>query len=303
MFLNCSSLKINARITLQRAFKRCLRRMKNTPYIIQTRHDNILKKYAAMRIQACWRWYHNKHKWHRVWKQNGGHEAFENIELHHAHDRYLLSGEGLAGVYDDANEKECAEMKIELNYDVVQIQKICRRWLAKRYVNDLKVKKRIKQRNRRRNTWRKLRGGTTIESRRQFRMKHDEIITWYVNVKNECARVDYELRLEQKRMAKAWQKWDAQMTKIILARPLSKEWLPQVDDAGNTTSYLNLNTGVEQIEHPFMKYIKAYRKREYVKAQDILNERVTHLTKYKDDLLLSERKHRMVLFDEAEALN
>ena len=79
-------------------------------------------------------------------------------------------------------------------------------------------------------------------------MKHDEIITWYVNVKNECARVDYELQLEQKRMGKAWKKWDTQMTKIIMARPLGKEWLPQVDNDGNTTSLRpNIDSIVECI--------------------------------------------------------
>ena len=79
--------------------------------------------------------------------------------------------------------------------------------------------------------------------------------------------------------------------------------MPQVDNDGNTTSYLNLNTGHEQIEHPFMRYNKAYRKREYVKAQEILNERVNHLKTYKNGLLSSERKHRMILFDEAETFS
>ena len=74
------------------------------------------------------------------------------------------------------------------------------------------------------------------------------------------------------------------------------------DNDGNTTGYLNLNTGHEQDEHPHMRYIKAYRKREYVKAQEILNERSNHLITYKDGLLASEEKHRMVLFEEAEAL-
>jgi len=302
-FQKCFNLKLNASVALQRSFKRFLRKKKNAPHVTQAKHDTILKKYAAKRIQKFWHFYYNKYKWHHEWELNGGHEAYENMELHHAHDMHLLSGEGLSGVYNDENEKDRSEMKAELIYDVIQIQKICRRWLAKRYVNDLKLKKSIKERNRRRNVWRKLRGGTTIESRRQFRMKHDEIITWYVNVKNECARVDYELQLEQKRMGKAWKKWDTQMTKIIMARPLGKEWLPQVDNDGNTTSYLNLNTGHEQIEHPFMRYIKAYRKREYVKAQEILNERVNHLKTYKNGLLSSERKHRMILFDEAEALS
>ena len=301
-FQDCIDLKKNAAIAIQRYFKRYRRQKRSGPIVLAEKKNTMRRKYAAIRIQNCWRWQHNKPKWKKAWKDAGGHEALERLEMHRMHDMHLLSGEGLSGVYDDVNERNTLKMRKEFLYDIVLIQKVCRMWLAKRRTDDLRLIRFFRQRNRRRNVWNNLRGGTTLESRHLFRRKHDEIITWYINVKNECARVDFEVHLEEKRMSKAWKKWDSQMTNIIMSRPLGREWLPQLDKDGNPTSYLNLNTGHEQTEHPFMRYVKAYRKREFAKAQETLSERLNHLTKYKDDLLSSEKKHRLVLIDEAKAL-
>ena len=105
----------------------------------------------------------------------------------------------------------------------------------------------IKKRNRRRNVWQESKGGKTLSDRRDFRQKHEEVIAWYVNVKNETARVDHEIAMEQKRVGIAFQKWDEKMTKIVLSRPLAKDWLPQID---GETSIINLKSGKQQNEHP-----------------------------------------------------
>ena len=100
--------------------------------------------------------------------------------------------------------------------------------------------------------------------------------------------------LKEKRMSKAWKKWDSQMTNIIMSRPLGREWMPQLDKDGNPTGYLNLNTGHEQTEHSFMRYVKAYRKREFAKAQETLNERLNHLTNTK--MICCQAKKSIDLF-------
>ena len=296
----CLNSKADKAAAIQRVVRRFIRKLKFKP--IEEHFETVRKKNTVKRIQKWWRWRRNAHKWRMHWVDMGGHAAMEKLEELHARNMHLLAGEGLSNdTLDDPKLRR--RYHLEVLRDIVIMQSCARRWFAYRQVKWMKALIQTKKRNRRRNAWQQLKGGNTLPDRREYRQKHEELITWFVNVKNETARVDHEIAMEQKRVGKAFQKWDEKMTTIVLSRPLGRDWLPQVDSkSGETSSYLNLKTGKQQPEHPHMRYIKTYRKREFSKAQGLLNQRVGNLTKYKTNLLDSERVHRSKIFDEMQGI-
>eukprot|EP00505_MAST-04D_sp_SCG-Rhode-Island_P004426 Stramenopile-MAST_4_protein_4426 len=232
--------------------------------------------------------------------RQSGHLALVKFEELRKRNTYFISGEGIAT--QDLTEAERTQLHIDVLKDVIIIQATARRWLAARSIERLRYVSKIARRNRRRIDWVNSQGGKTIMDRRYYRLIHDEMVAWYVNVKNECARIENEMTLEQTRMLKSWSKWDNKMTKICMEKPLAKDWLPQLDTKVETesiVSYLNLRTGKTQEEHPHMRYVKSYRKREFSKATNILNDRLARLVKYRNSLLESEKLHRASLSDKA----
>lgn len=294
----CLCCKDNHARNIQRAVKYWLRGLHEV--VKADASFSLRQSNTAKHIQRWWRYVQRKNTWRAAWLSKGGHLALIKFEELRKRNAYLISGEGIAT--QDLTEAERTQLHIDVLKDVVIIQATARKWLAARRIEWLRYVSKVACRNRRRIDWVNSQGGKTIMDRRNYRLIQDEMVAWYVNVKNECARIENEMTLEQTRMMKSWSKWDDKMTKICLEKPLAKDWLPQLGTKVETesiVSYLNLRTGKTQEEHPHMRYVKSYRKREFSKATNILNDRLARLVKYRNSLIDSEKLHRASLSDKA----
>lgn len=121
---------------------------------------------------------------------------------------------------------------------------------------------------------------------------HDKLMTWFVNADLEAREANRQMEAEKERFEQAWATYEKRITKALLAKKLSPDWVPQLEDITGTTYYLNLRTGKSQGEHPNMKFVRAQKKKQRVRADAQLADRMRIMLDYRDRIVMGEAEHR-----------
>lgn len=87
-------------------------------------------------------------------------------------------------------------------------------------------------------------------------------------------------------------RFEAQVTKRALKAKLKRHWVPQMDQTSGATYYLNLKNAQTQEEHPNLRLARVHSKKQRVKAEAALAERLSVLTEYRDKIYEGEARYR-----------
>lgn len=212
----------SAALIVQSAW-RCFARKKRSIYL---KLYAIAQSLATQRLQRWWRairvvWL--SRSWLRL--QSNGKDICGNIVEEEAIYRQFLASQiissAIGGNSDASNHLEDQALLLQCAW---------RSYIARKSVRNQKLAHMHLHRHKRREAWERRRGGRgdTVK-RRDLVLAHRELLTWHTYVNFELKRVENEIKSEHRRLARAWQRWDAHMVKTILSKPLPSHIIPQVD--------------------------------------------------------------------------
>ena len=276
------------------ARRRVLRRTKACRKICIVVRKFLKRKYAAQQISRWWR------KWvlvrrsrkGRVYRFRKSMSAAKIQTWFRFHSRLIISQRSWESMIlkDDSLPNASVGLQkknsrlhqslryasdIELQNKIVHIQSAARRMLARKrlaFEQETALHRRRRWRTAEREKFQRV----------QFLEKDyfDIIVQGFVFSTKEKIHAENEIISERKNLQKSFKKWEKEMTRIVLNRPLGEEWLPQVDHNTKRASYMNVRTRHVQLEHPHIKYIIQNREREKAKADKVIQDRVRLIENY-----------------------
>ncbi len=119
-----------------------------------------------------------------------------------------------------------------------------------------------------------------------------QLATTRLFVSRELGRAVQEVGSERQRFETGWARWEKNLNKYYLQRPLGGKWLVHVDRRSQQTLYFNTETGDNQTEHPGIALARAVRKSERTKAVRELRTRLVVLEEYIARLQQGEARER-----------